>query len=175
MTPLPTWFILTPLSLTSLALLLLTAAFFIFLAQRRPYSAAGRWLMGHEASLTLFLSAHLLIISAFLPAWYPIMYLSFVVGMACLLQFAFAFPLPLTKPTAARWFGIASGISIAFEIFLAIQFWVAPQIGSALALRTTGVALGLWQSIAALFVLVYQMTRLDEPARPVGTATIRGG
>jgi len=167
MTPLPTWFILTPISLTSLALLLLTAAFFIFVAQRRPYSAAGRWILGHEASLALFLAAHLLIISAFLPAWYPIMYLSFVTGMACLLQFAFAFPRPLTKPTAARWAGIASGISIAFEIFLAIQFWLAPQTANALALRTVGVALGLWQSVLALFVLGYQMTRLDEPARSV--------
>ncbi len=172
MTPLPTWFILTPLSLTSLALLLLTAAFFIFIAQRRPYSAAGRWLLGHEASLTLFLAAHLLIISAFLPAWYPIMYLSFVTGMACLLQFAFAFPLPLIKPTAARWFGFASGISIALEIFLAIQFWLAPHSANALALRTTGVGLGLWQSFAALFVLGYQMTRLDQPARPVWLSLI---
>jgi len=172
MTPLPTWFILTPLSLTSLALLLLTAAFFIFVAQRRPYSAAGRWILGHEASLALFLAAHLLIISAFLPAWYPIMYLSFVTGMACLLQFAFAFPRPLIKSTAARWFGIASGISIASEIFLAIQFWLAPQTANALALRTTGVGLGLWQSIAALFVLGYQAVRLDEPARPIWLSLI---
>jgi len=172
MTPLPTWFILTPLSLTSLALLLLTAAFFIFVAQRRPYSAAGRWILGHEASLALFLAAHLLIISAFLPTWYPMMYLSFVTGMACLLQFAFAFPRPLTKPTAARWFGIASGISIASEIFLAIQFWLAPQTANALALRTTGVGLGLWQSIAALFVLGYQAVRLDEPARPIWLSLI---
>ncbi len=167
MTSFPTWFILTPLSLTSLSLLLLTTAFFIFIAQRRPYSAAGLWLMGHEASLALFLSAHLLIISAFLPKWYPMMYLSFVVGMACLLQFAFAFPRPFAKPTAARWMGLASGISIALEIFLAIQFWLAPQTANALALRTMGVGLGLWQSIAALFVLGYQVTRLDEPARPV--------
>jgi signal transduction histidine kinase len=166
MTLTPTWFILTPLSLTSLVLLLLTVAFLVFLVQRRPYTPAGRWLLGHETSLALFLTAHLLVISTFLHVWYPVMYLSFAAGMACLLQFALDFPRPFSRPTAARWMGAASGISIATEFFLAFQFWLAPQNENALALRTVGVGLGLWQSLAALFVLAYQAVRLEEAGRP---------
>lgn len=162
MIPIPTRFILTPTGLTSLALLLLTGAFFIFLAQRRPYSTASRWLLGHEASLTLFLTAHLLVISAFLHFWYPMMYLSFVVGMACLLQFSFVFPHPLPNLTAQRWILALSAISIVLELLLAIQFWLEPQNGNAYALRTAGVGLGLWQSLMALFVLAYQTMRLDH-------------
>lgn len=172
MIPTPTRFILTPTGLTSLALLLLTAAFFIFLAQRRPYSSASRWLLGHEASLILFLTSHLLVISAFLPFWYPVMYLSFVVGMACLLQFAFEFPRRLPNLTAAHWMRALSTISIAIELLLAIRFWLAPQNGNAHALRTIGVGMGLWQSLAALIALAYQTVRLEGSNRPAWLALI---
>lgn len=68
MPPTSPGFFLTPFGLTNLALLLLTTAFFIFLAQSRPRSAAGCWMLAHEASLALFLAAQLLLYSTFLPA-----------------------------------------------------------------------------------------------------------
>jgi signal transduction histidine kinase len=164
MISMPTWFMLTPAGLTSLTLLLLTLAFSSFLARRRPYSAAGRWLLGHEASLVLFLTAHLGVISTFHPAWYPLMYLAFVVGMACLLQFAGAFPQPLPNRHLMRGLRLLASLSVGSELLLALLFWLAPQNGNALILRTVGVGLGLWQILAAMAVLAYQATRLDITA-----------
>lgn len=161
----PTSFILTPQGLTNLALLLLTAAFFILLAQRRPYSLATRWLLGHEASLALFLTAQLLVNATFSPFWYPLQYLGFVIGMTCLLQFAGAFPEPLPATRAMRWLGIFAGLSIAVEIFLVLRFWSAPLSVNALALRTWGIVMGLWQIIAAMHLLARQAKRLDDAKR----------
>ncbi len=124
--------------------------------------------MGHEASLVIFLIAHLLVISAFLPFWYPVMYLSFVIGMGCLLQFAFAFPRPWPTPTLARWMGALSLFSIVLCILQAVSFWFSPQDQAAhRALRVEGVGLGLWQILAAMIVLAHQAARLDGSNRPV--------
>lgn len=140
-------FVLTPYGLTSLALLLLTTAFVIFLAQSHPRSAAGRWMLGHEVSLALFLTAHRLLNSTFLPVWYPVMYGSVVVGMACLLQFAFVFPQPGPDPRLARRMLALSIGSIAITLALLISFWLAPQTDQALALRNAAMVLGLWQCL----------------------------
>lgn len=155
------WFVLTPFGLTSLALLLLTAAFFVFLAQSRPRTAAGRWMLAHEASLGLFLLSNLLLSATFQTGWYPVEYLSFVVGMACLLQFAFAFPHPQPDARAARRLRAISSVAVAVQALLSLGFWLAPYTDRALLLRTVGTAMGLWQSLAALLVLGYRAVKLE--------------
>lgn len=92
------WFVLTPFGLSNLALFLLTAAFFVFLAQSRPRTPAGRWMLAHEACLSIFLLANLLHDATALPIGYPLEYISFVSSMACLLQFALAFPQVMSNP-----------------------------------------------------------------------------
>lgn len=163
MNPTPIRFALTPFGLTNLALWLLTAASFVFLAQSRPRSVAGRWMLAHEACLALFLTALLLLNSTFLSAWYPVTHLGFVAGMACLLQFSFAFPHPMSDAGPAQRLHALSIFSLMIEVGLAISFWLAPQTGQAVLLRTVGLGLGLWQSLAALLVLAYRTVQLDRP------------
>lgn len=92
------------------------------------------------------------------------MYLSFVTGMACLLQFAYVFPHPLFDARRARRMRALSIISIAVEAGWAVSFWLAPQTGNGTLLRIVGLGLGLWQSLMALLVLAYKTVQLEAAA-----------
>ncbi len=118
-------------------------------------------MLGHEVSLGVFLLSNLVLTATFQTIWYPVEYLSFVVGMACLLQFALAFPRPMPRPRLPQRLLIASSMSIVIVAGLAVMFWLTPYSANALVLRNAGLLLGLWQSLAALFVLMYQTIELE--------------
>lgn len=167
------WFALTPSGLTGLVLWLLVVAFLLLLVQSHPHSSARRWMLAHIICLALFLTAHLLLITAFLIAWYPVEYVSFVAGMACLLQFVLTFPPPDSPRALTRWVRVLSAACPVGVMIPAFLFWFAPDNAHAVVLRNVAIGLGLTLTLAALLLLAYRTVELDTLSFRAQTRTLK--